>query len=121
MIFVSTGLVVAPWKTGQLRPLGVGSRERLALLPELPAIAESLPGFTAVVWFGLFAPSATLREIVTKINSAVQRILADRGFREKFLVPNFYEPVPGSLEQFADEIHRTPSAGERSSATRSLR
>ena len=44
MMFVSTGLIVQPWKAGQLRPLGVGSRERLAQFPELPTVAETLPG-----------------------------------------------------------------------------
>lgn len=106
MMFVSTGLIVQPWKAGQLRPLGVGSRERLAQFPELPTIAETLPGFTALVWFGLFAPNGTPREIVVKISTAVQRILADRGFRDRFLTPNLYEPMPGSPEQFANDIRR---------------
>jgi tripartite-type tricarboxylate transporter receptor subunit TctC len=104
MMFVSTGLVVQPSKAGQLRLLGVGASERLAQLPDLPTIAESLPGFTAVVWFGLFAPNGTPLEIVAKVNNAVQRILADPGFRDKFLTPNFYEPVLGSPEQFAEHI-----------------
>ena len=104
MMFVSTGLIVQPWKAGQLRPLGVGSRERLAQFPELPTVAETLPGFTALVWFGLFAPSGTPRDIVVKINNAVQRILADRDFRDRFLTPNLYEPMPGSPEQFAEQI-----------------
>ena len=105
MMFVSTGLVVQAWKAGQLRPLGVGSRERLAQFPELPTVAETLPGFTALVWFGLFAPSGTPRDIVVKINNAVQRILADRDFRDRFLTPNLYEPMSGSPEQFAEQIH----------------
>ena len=106
MMFVSTGLIVQPWKAGQLRPLGVGSREGLAQFPELPTVAETLPGFTALVWFGLFAPNGTPREIVVKINTAVQRILADRSFRDRFLTPNLYEPMPGSPEQFANDIRR---------------
>jgi tripartite-type tricarboxylate transporter receptor subunit TctC len=104
MMFVSTGLIVQAWKAGQLRPLGVGSRERLAQFPELPTVAETLPGFTALVWFGLFSPSGTPRDIVVKINNAVQRILADRDFRERFLTPNLYEPMSGSPEQFAEQI-----------------
>jgi tripartite-type tricarboxylate transporter receptor subunit TctC len=104
MMFVSTGLIVQPWKAGQLRALGVGSRERLVLLPELPTVAESLPGFTAVVWFGLFTPSGTPRDIVVKINTAVQRMLADRDVQQRFLTPNFYEPIAGSPEQFAEYI-----------------
>jgi tripartite-type tricarboxylate transporter receptor subunit TctC len=104
MMFVSTGLIVQAWKAGQLRPLGVGSRERLAEFPELPTVAETLPGFTALVWFGLFAPRGTSRDIVVKINNAVQRILADRDFRDRFLTPNLYEPMSGSPEQFAEQI-----------------
>ena len=102
---MSTGLIVQAWKAGQLRPLGVGSRERLAQFPELPTVAETLPGFTALVWFGLFAPSGTPRDIVVKINNAVQRMLADRDFRDRFLTPNLYEPMSGSPEQFAEQIH----------------
>jgi tripartite-type tricarboxylate transporter receptor subunit TctC len=104
MMFVSTGLIVQGWKAGQLRPLGVGSRERLAQFPELPTVAETLPGFTALVWFGLFAPSGTPRDIVVKINNAVQRMLADRDFRDRFLTPNLYEPMSGPPEQFAEQI-----------------
>jgi tripartite-type tricarboxylate transporter receptor subunit TctC len=104
MMFVSTGMVVQPAQAGQLRLLGVGSKDRLARLPELPTVGETLPGFTAVVWFGLFAPTGTPREVVIKINAAVQRILADPGFRERIIVPNFYEPIAGSPEQFAEHI-----------------
>jgi tripartite-type tricarboxylate transporter receptor subunit TctC len=41
---------------------------------------------------------------VVKINNAVQRILADRDFRDRFLTPNLYEPMSGSPEQFAEQI-----------------
>ncbi len=106
MMFVSTGLIVQPWKAGQLRALGVGSRERLTQFPELPTVGETLPGFTALVWFGLFAPNGTPRAIVVKINNAIQHLLADRGFGDRFLSPNLYERVSGSPEQFAQDIHR---------------
>ena len=59
-------------KAGQLRAIGVGSRERVTQFPELPTIGETLPGFTALVWFGLFAPNGTPRDIVVKINNAIQ-------------------------------------------------
>ena len=104
MMFVSTGLIAQPWKAGQLRPLGVGSAARLPQFPELPAIAESMPGFTAVVWFGLFAPAGTPAPVVAKINDAVQQLLKDTAFRERIMVPNFYEPVTGSPEQFAARV-----------------
>ena len=104
-LFISGALMNQPWKAGQLKALEVGGERRVALLPELPTIAESgLPGYQAVSWFGLFAPHGTPREIVHKINADVQRILTDAGFQEQFLIPNFYEAVLGSPEQFADYV-----------------
>jgi len=107
MIILSTTLTAKPYKAGQLRILGVGSRQRLAAFPELPTIAESgLPGYEAVSWFGLFAPAGTPRAVVAKINADVQRVLADADFREKFLAPNYFEPISGSPEEFAAYVRR---------------
>jgi tripartite-type tricarboxylate transporter receptor subunit TctC len=107
MIILSTTLTSKPYKAGQLRILGVGSKQRLAAFPELPTIAESgLPGYEAVSWFGLFAPTGTPREVVNKVNADVQRVLADPDFREKFLAPNYFEPVTGSPAEFADYVKR---------------
>jgi len=107
MIILSTTLTAKPYKAGQLRILGVGARERLAAFPEVPTIAESgLPGYEAVSWFGLFAPAGTPREAVAKINADVQRVLADPDFREKFLAPNYFEPISGSPEEFAAYVKR---------------
>ena len=104
MMFVSVGLMAPPWKAGQLRPLGIGSSERLVEFPELPTIAETLPGFSATFWFGLFAPAGTPTNIIQKINVAVQGILAESSFREQFLAPNFYQSMIGSPEQLAQFI-----------------
>src|SRR5205823_13472935 len=84
MVSLSTTLTAKPYKAGQLRILGVGSKERLAPFPEIPTIAESgLPGYEAVSWFGLFAPAGTPREVVNKVNADVQRVLGDADFRDK--------------------------------------
>jgi len=107
MIILSTTLTAKPYTAGQLRILGVGAKERLAAFPELPTIAESgLPGYEAVSWFGLFAPTGTPREVVNKVNADVQRVLADPDFREKFLAPNYFEPVGGSPAEFANYVKR---------------
>jgi tripartite-type tricarboxylate transporter receptor subunit TctC len=103
--FVSITLTANPIKAGQLRALGVGSSKRIPQLPEVPTIHEAgVPGFDAVTWFGLFAPSAMSADIVKKINADVQKVLADPTFKEKFLDPNFFEPIKGSPEQFADYV-----------------
>ena len=101
MMFVAASLVIEPWRAGKLRALGIGSAVRLAAVADLPAIEETLPGFRARAWFGLFAPGGTPREIVVKLNGAVQRIMAEPAFRERFLAPNFFEPMTGTPDEFA--------------------
>ena len=104
MMFVAAGLMVEPWKAGKLNTLGLGSERRLPTLPDLPAIEEILPGFRASVWFGLFAPGGTPREIVVKLNRAIQKIMAEPAFVSRFMAPNFFEPVPGTPDVFAAKI-----------------
>ena len=107
MVILSTTLTSKPYKAGQLRILGVGSKQRLAAFAELPTIAESgLPGYEAVTWFGLFAPAGTPRDVVNQVNIDVQKVLADTEFREKFLTPTNFEPVTGSPAEFADYVKR---------------
>ena len=104
IVFLSTTLTMQPANEGELRILGLGSTHRLAQFPDLPTVAETVPGYESVVWFGLFAPRGTPREIVEWLNSEVQKILSDQGFRNAFLNPNYYEPLPGSADQFADFV-----------------
>jgi tripartite-type tricarboxylate transporter receptor subunit TctC len=104
MMFVSFGLVVEPWTAGRVRLLGIGSGERLARFPNLPAVDETVPGFRSTVWFGLFAPGGTPPDIVAKINATVQQILAGQPFADKILTANYYKPMTGSPEQFAEFI-----------------
>ena len=104
VMFASTGLVAAANAAGKLKLLGIGSAKRLAQLPNVPAIAEILPGFRARLWFGVFTPSGTSRDIVVKLNTAIQGVLADPKFRDTILIPNFYEPMTGSPDQFSEQI-----------------
>src|SRR5262249_23700347 len=100
-LFLSLTLTAEPSKAGQIRMLGVGSRQRVAQFPDWPAVGETVPGYESSTWFGLFAPHATRRGVVASINSGVQKILTDCNFDEAFLKPSFYEPLLGSAEQFA--------------------
>jgi tripartite-type tricarboxylate transporter receptor subunit TctC len=104
MLFIATGLAAEPWKAGKVAVLGIGSEKRLEALPELPAIEETLPGFRASVWFGLFAPGGTPGAIIARLNGSIQRIMAEPAFIARFLTPNFFEPMPGTPEQFAAKI-----------------
>jgi tripartite-type tricarboxylate transporter receptor subunit TctC len=105
LMSVSVSLALPPLRAGQIKIFGIGSAKRLPLAPDIATVAESgLPGYEATTWFGLFATAGTPREIVTKINAEVAKILADPRFREKFLAPQMFEPMASSPEEFADYI-----------------
>ena len=83
-------------QTGKLRALGVASFERSPSAPDVPAIAETLPGFEANTWVGLFAPAGTPSAIVQKISNDVQAVLRDAAVSKKFVsmgaIPNGNQP-----------------------------
>jgi tripartite-type tricarboxylate transporter receptor subunit TctC len=84
---------------------GIGSHKRLPPAADIPTVAESgLPGYEASTWFGLFATAGTPRDIVMKINNEIAKVLADPAFREKFLVPQMFEPMASAPEAFAVHI-----------------
>jgi tripartite-type tricarboxylate transporter receptor subunit TctC len=70
---------------GRLKVLAITSGQRIAILPNVPTVAESgVPGFEAVSWFGLYAPAGTPPEIVKQLNADVLQILAMPDVKEKF-------------------------------------
>jgi tripartite-type tricarboxylate transporter receptor subunit TctC len=100
-LVVAPSFVVQQAKAGNVRILAMASRQRLPQYPDVPTLGESgLPGYEAFGWFGLFAPSATPREIVTQINTDVQRVFNDPAFREQVLTPRMFEPIASSPEAF---------------------
>jgi tripartite-type tricarboxylate transporter receptor subunit TctC len=104
MMIVSIGLVTQAWQTGQLKVLGFGSEKRIAQYPDVPTIAETLPGYAAGSWYGLAAPAGTPRAIVDKLSAETRRIFAEPEFRDKFLAPNFIFSIAGTPEDFAARI-----------------
>lgn len=67
--------VVPHLKTGKLRGLGVSTGKRWYSLPELPAVAEAVPGFDVVLWFGAMAPQGTPQPIIERLNGALNEVL----------------------------------------------
>ncbi len=109
IITMGPSIALPTVRAGKLKMLGFGSVKRMPQFPDVPTIAESIPGYEAGVSFGLFGLAAMPRELVAKINADVQKILSDAAFRERFLEPQVVEPVPGSSEAYANFI-RTESA-----------
>ena len=90
------------FKAGKLRPLAVTSLKRHPLLPDVPSLSEAgVRDFEAVAWFGLLAPPATPREVVTRLNAEVVKILAIPEIRQRL------------IEGGSDVIGNAPEAAER--------
>ena len=73
-------------KSGKLRGLGVTSRKRDPLLPDVQAIAETVKDFELIAWFAMFAPAGTPQPIVDRLSSEAEKILARSDVRERFAV-----------------------------------
>ncbi len=71
-------------KDGKLRGLAVTSEKRTPLASDLPTVADVLPGFESVTWFGLYGPKALPADVVQKLNSALNAALADNDVKERF-------------------------------------
>ena len=90
-------------RDGRLRALGVTSLKRSPLAPELPPIADTLPGFESNTWFGLYGPKALPAEMVTRVNTAANQALADPEVRDK-LARLGISPTTSTPAQFASMV-----------------
>jgi tripartite-type tricarboxylate transporter receptor subunit TctC len=71
-------------KAGRIRALGVTTKERVASIPDVPTIGETVPGYEVSVWFGISGPKGIPPDIVTKLNTAVNAALASPALKERF-------------------------------------
>jgi tripartite-type tricarboxylate transporter receptor subunit TctC len=99
MIFAVMQPLQAQIQAGKLRAIAVTTPKRFPLLPDLPAIAETYPGFEALAWNGLVAPAATPRPVIQKINAEVNAILKLPDIVQKMNGLGF-DLIGGSPEDF---------------------
>jgi tripartite-type tricarboxylate transporter receptor subunit TctC len=83
MAFASLPSALPFIKSGKLRPLGVSSAKRSPVAPDIPAIAETVPGYSGDLWVGLFAVKGTPPQVTQKLTQALQQSLTDKTIREK--------------------------------------
>ena len=94
---VALGLV----KDGKLVPLGVSTRSRAAVLPDVPTLAgQGLTDYEVTLWFGMWAPAATPAAVVQKLNAAMNAIVQEPPMREQFSKLGM-QPAPMKPEEFA--------------------
>jgi len=92
-------------KSGKLKPLAVTTAKRSAMLPEVPAIGETIKGFEIDTWWGLIAPAATPPEVLAKLNAAFTEALRLPETQQRF-AQLMAEPVPTTSEQFGQLMSR---------------
>jgi tripartite-type tricarboxylate transporter receptor subunit TctC len=103
MMFAGLGAALPHVRNAKLRPLGVAGPKRSSQLPQVPAIAEYLPGFSAETWFGLLAPRGTPGAVVSRLNSTIHAAASRRDVTGQLLSVG-YEVVLNTPEQFAELI-----------------
>jgi len=90
-------------KSGKLRILGTTNPTRAPQIPDIPAIAESVPGYESRGWFGFVAPAATPREIVARLNQEINKAMGMADVREKIVAAGFTIDT-GAPDYFAATI-----------------
>jgi tripartite-type tricarboxylate transporter receptor subunit TctC len=90
---------------GRVRGIAVTSAKRSPAIPELPSIAESLPGYEVTTWSGVVVPSGVSKAIVVKLNAEVNKALVSQAAKER-LGGSGYELPGGSVEQFEQLVRR---------------
>ena len=93
---------------GKLRALAVTGKERSPALPNVPTVAETVPGFENIGWFGLMAPAGTPQPIIDKIYTDVVKALDSTGMRARFFVQGM-APTPLTPAAFATRIKNETS------------
>ena len=96
-------MVMPTVKSGKVRALGVTSQQRTPLAPEIPAIAEFVPGFEAIGWYGLVAPAKTPPEIVAKLSAELVKLVGSAEYRERLSTMGA-TPTGTSAQEFGKHI-----------------
>jgi len=102
--FPGAGSAMPHVKSGRLRALAVTSAQPSDLMPGIPTVASTVPGFETVALYGVFAPAGTPSEIIVKLNRDASASILDGRLKERFLDSGL-EPVKNSPEQFSEMIN----------------
>ena len=100
MTFGSIAGILPFVRTGQLRALGVCTEKRSPLAPDLPTLAETIPGLHANAWYGLFVPAGTPKDIIGKLHMEITKLMDSADMKER-LASLGVEAAPSSPEQLA--------------------
>ncbi len=112
VIFDNMPSIIQHIRSGNLRALAVTTAQRSPLLPDVPTVAETVPGYEASALFGMGAPKKTPPEIIAKLNAAVNEVLAEPAIKAR-LVDLGGEPLIGPPEAFGKMIEDETAKWEK--------
>ncbi|RRH87682.1 tripartite tricarboxylate transporter substrate binding protein [Variovorax beijingensis] len=101
IVFASLPSALSHIKAGKLRALAVSSEKRSPVLPEVPAIAEAVPGYNGTLWIGLFAPAGVPADVLAKLQDATRKALAAKDLRDKLEQQGVEIAAPTTPDQFS--------------------
>ncbi len=104
LAFSSIPTVLTHVQAGRLKMLGTGGTRRSAALPDIPPIADTLPGYELVTWYAIFAPTGTPAAIVNRLNAEIAKVLKDPDIQKR-LGEQGLEPVvmtPQELKRYTE-------------------
>jgi tripartite-type tricarboxylate transporter receptor subunit TctC len=105
MMLISVGNAVEQAKAGRVKFIADGAPQRMKLLPDIPAIAETVPGYAASSWFGLYGPAGITAGVVAKINAEVRKTFDDPDVVKNVLDPQYFESIAGTPEELTAKIN----------------
>ena len=101
IVFASLPSALSHIKAGKLRALAVSGDKRSPVLPEVPAIAEAVPGYNGTLWIGLFAPAGVPADVLAKLQDATRKALAAKDLRDKLEQQGVEIAAPTTPDQFS--------------------
>ena len=90
-------------KAGKLRAIGIATKQRHRLLPDVATIGETVPGFEVSPWYGLFAPAGTPKDIVNRLNTELTKVMKSTDIHNRMTTLG-WDPVTNTPEEFAAQI-----------------
>jgi tripartite-type tricarboxylate transporter receptor subunit TctC len=118
--FENAPAVLGQIRNGELKAIAVGTVKRSSILPELPTIAETVPGYESSSWLGLLAPVGTPQPIVERLNAAINKGLADEALHKR-LDALGVERVGGTPQEFATYLRAKVEETDRIAKAAGLR
>jgi tripartite-type tricarboxylate transporter receptor subunit TctC len=103
LMFTSIPTVLAHVQAGRLKMLGTGGARRSVALPDVPPVAQTVPGFELVTWYALFAPAGTPAPVISRLNTETATVLKDAVMQKRFADQGLEPTImtPQALGQFA--------------------